>query len=275
MSWGNLYPMDFTIKKYKTLIQAIKKSGYDTQTMAAFMGGPSPRVIVLRHDVDERPENAVQLAMAEHREGIKSTYYFRIVKISSNPDVIKKIAGLGHEIGYHYEDYAFCKGDPEKAINRFQRNLEYFRQFYPVKTVCMHGSSMSDFDNRDLWRHCSLKDFGLMGEPYLTIDYTDILYLTDTARTWNGNKYSIRDSVKKNDKKPLFFKTDDIIDRLKTGDMPEIIILQSHTLWTDDLSEWIWLELREFIRNRLKVVFQKSPMLKKHAFNLIQRHSNK
>ncbi len=267
--------MDFTIKKYKTLLQAIKTSGYNTQTMETFMAGPCPQVIVLRHDVDERPENAVQLAMAEHREGIKATYYFRIVKISNNPDIIRKIAGMGHEIGYHYEDYAVCKGDPEKSINRFQHNLEYFRQYYPVKTVCMHGSSMSDFDNRDLWRHCSLKDFGLIGEPYLTIDYADILYLTDTARTWNGAKYSIRDSVKNNVKEPVFFKTDDIIERLKTGDIPGKIILQSHTLWTDDLPEWIWLEWRELIRNRLKVVCQKSPMLKKHASKLIHRYSNK
>jgi len=26
--------------------------------------------------------------------------------------IIQKIAGLGHEIGYHYENLSACKGDP-------------------------------------------------------------------------------------------------------------------------------------------------------------------
>jgi len=267
--------MDFTIKKYNELLAAVRISGYAVQTMQEFLNSSESRVIVFRHDVDERPKNALKIAQAEFKAGIRSTYYFRIGRISNEPEIIKEIAGMGHEIGYHYEDFATCYGDHAKAARHFQEHLAYFRQFYPVRTVCMHGSSMSDFDNRDLWRHCSLNDFGLIGEPYLTIDYADILYLTDTARTWNGDKYSIRDSVGKKIKTPVFSKTDDIIDRLKTGDMPKKIILLSHTLWTDDWPEWVWLEAREFVRNRCKVVLQKSPFLKEQAFNLIQRHSNK
>ena len=267
--------MDFTIKKYEQLLQAIKASGYAIQNMATFMEDPAPRVIVLRHDVDERPENTLPLAGAEYRLRIQSTYYFRIVRISNNPEVIKTIAGLGHEIGYHYEDYSVCKGDIEAAINGFQENLDYFRQFYPVKTVCMHGSSMSNFDNRDLWKHCALADFGLTGEPYLTIDYSGTLYLTDTARTWGGEKYSIRDSVHSRVGGSGICKTDDIIRLLQADALPDKIILQSHTLWTDNLLEWLWLEVRERIRNRLKLVLQHSPALRNMAYNMIQRHSNK
>ena len=267
--------MDFTVKKYQQLLQAIKASGYAVQPMVSFMEKPADRVIVLRHDVDERPENTLPLAKAEHRMGIQSTYYFRIVRISNNPDVIKEIAGLGHEIGYHYEDYSSCKGDIKTAIKRFQENLTYFRQFYPVKTVCMHGSSMSGFDNKDLWKHYAFSDFGLVGEPYLTIDYSDVLYLTDTARTWNGEKYSIRDSVNSRVMETGICKTDDIIRRLQANDLPDKIILQSHTLWADNLPEWLWLECREQVRNRLKVVLQRSPALKNMAYNMIQKYSNK
>ena len=39
----------------------------------------------------------------------------------------------------------------ELAICDFGRNLEKFRKFYPVKTICMHGSPLSKWDNRDLW----------------------------------------------------------------------------------------------------------------------------
>jgi hypothetical protein len=267
--------MDFTVNKYIRLLQAIKFSGYTIQNMASFMEEPARRVIVLRHDVDERPENALSLAKAEHSLGIQSSYYFRIVRISNHPEVIKKIAGLGHEIGYHYEDYASCMGEHQAAIKQFQENLVYFRQFYPVKSVCMHGSSMSGYDNRELWKHYTLEDFGLIGEPYLTIDYSDVLYLTDTARTWNGGKYSIRDSVNSSIRETGICKTDDIIKRLQVNDLPDKIILQSHTLWTDNLAEWVWLECREQIRNRLKVVLQRSPALKNMAYSMIQKYSNK
>lgn len=35
---------------------------------------------------------------------IKAKYYFRVVLESWNEKIIKEIASLGHEVGYHYED---------------------------------------------------------------------------------------------------------------------------------------------------------------------------
>lgn len=267
--------MDFTPSQYSRLMQSIRDANYEFQTMEAFIRNPLPKVVVLRHDVDERPQNAVKIARVEFEMGIKSTYYFRILKISNTPEAIKKIVDLGHEIGYHYEDYAACRGNHKKAIESFRKNLDYFRQYYPVKTVCMHGSSMSDFDNKDLWKHVTLEDFGLLGEPYLSIDYSEVLYLTDTARTWDGGKYSLRDHVDSRMKSRNFRKTEDIIKCIKAGDMPYKIILQSHTLWTDSLPEWAWLEIRELVRNRMKIAIRNSPRLKKFVFRLIKRYSSK
>ena len=39
----------------------------------------------------------------------------------------------------------------ERAIEDFRINLEKFREIYPVKTICMHGSTLSKYDNRLLW----------------------------------------------------------------------------------------------------------------------------
>ena len=266
--------MDFTLKKYIELVSTIIESDYTPQNMSMFIGSSVPRVIVFRHDIDERPANALRMAEAEQRAGICSTFYFRIGKISNSPQIIKAIADMGHEIGYHYEDFAACQGDHRKAAYRFKCNLAYFRQFYPVKTVCMHGSSMSDFDNKDFWNHYDLSDFGLIGEPYLSIDYSDVLYLTDTARTWDGGRYNIRDYVENGLRVEGIKKTEDIIDLLRKNELPNKIILQSHTLWTDALPEWIWLEFRELTRNRLKKVLQHHPGMKKAALNLIRKYSN-
>ena len=51
--------------------------------------------------------------------GIKGVYYFRAVPESWDESIIKEIASLGHEIGYHYENLTTCNGNIEKGIIRF------------------------------------------------------------------------------------------------------------------------------------------------------------
>jgi len=266
--------MDFTIKKYRELLAAIVDAKYSFQTMEEFISHPKSRVFVLRHDVDERPQNALNLAKVESVLKIKSTYYFRIVKISNEPPIIKEIADMGHEIGYHYEDYAACHGDLEAAIASFKNNLDYFRTYYPVNTICMHGSSMSMYDNRDMWKYHSLGDFDIIGEPYLSIDYSQVLYLT-AGRSWDGARFNIRDTGGTISLGHTFRSTSDIITTLKNEDMPDKVVLNTHTLWTDSMTEWVWLEVRELLRNNLKLLIYKSPVLKKYAYQVIQKYSNK
>jgi len=267
--------MDFTISQYKALILAFKNAKYNFMTMEQFMmsSDHEKRTIVLRHDVDEKPYNALKIAKAEHELDIKATYYFRIVKISNSPEIIRKIVDLGHEIGYHYEDLATQNGDFEKAIKAFAENLKYFRQFYSVQTVCMHGSSMSDYDNRELWGKYRLKDFSLIGEPYLSIDYDKVFYMTDTGMCWDGGKYSVRDFVK-NNFGIHFHHSNDIILGINQNIMPDQVILQSHTLWTDSSIEWCSIALREFFRIRIKMTIIKYPKLKEFVYNLIKKYSN-
>ena len=77
----------------------------------------------MRHDVDRMPGNALKMAEVEHEFNIKSTYYFRVNNSVFKKEIIKKIASLGHEIGYHYECLDKAKGDLEKAIRIFQKDL--------------------------------------------------------------------------------------------------------------------------------------------------------
>ncbi len=85
----------------------------------------------------------------------------------------------------------------ELAIEDFERNLEKLRKFYPVKTICMHGSPLSKWDNRDLWKRYNYRDFGIIAEPYFDIDFGEVLYLTDTGRRWDGDRVSVRDKVRR------------------------------------------------------------------------------
>ena len=246
--------MDFTVATYKNLIRSFLENGYSIVTVKDYLESDATgKVIVLRHDVDELPQNALRMAEAENDLGVRATYYFRRVPKSDHPDIIRTIASMNHEIGYHYEDLSKTDGDMGKAIQSFGDNLEYFRQYYPIKTVCMHGSSSSKYDNKDIWAHASLSDFGLIGEPYLSFNFDKVFYLTDTGYAWDGGKYAVRDKVG-NSFSQSFHRTMDIIDAVRNGQFPEQSLVLAHTLWTDSLSSWIFLHLREFFRNRVKLM---------------------
>ena len=236
------------------MLLAFLDAGYQIVDVNSFLAIHSfGKCIILRHDVDELPQNALKMAEAEKELGVNATYYFRRVPKSDHPDTIRKIAAMGHEIGYHYEDLTLLEGDMSKAIESFSRNLEYFRQYSPVKTVCMHGSSSSRFDNREIWKQARLEDYGLIGEPYLSFDFSKVFYLTDTGYAWDGGKYAVRDKVS-SAFSLSFHTTDQVIEAVRSGRFPERSLVLAHTLWTDSLPRWTFLHLREFFRNRVKLL---------------------
>ncbi|MBR4390585.1 MAG: hypothetical protein IKT08_00550 [Bacteroidales bacterium] len=243
---------DFTLKAYRSLLEAFLQAGYRFLTFEEFLEHPEEcKAIVMRHDVDELAWNALKMAQLEHGLGVRATYYFRIVKQSNVPEVIRQVVELGHEVGYHYEDLALAEGDEEKAMASFEKNLAYFRTYYPVRTVCMHGSSTSKYDNRLLWKSHWLPDYGLIGEPYLSVDFNKVYYLTDTGYAWDGEKIAVRDVVKTGFDLS-FHTTKQIVDCVGRGQFPDQALILAHTLWTDRPFQWYWLHVREYIRNNIK-----------------------
>jgi len=207
---------DFTIRKYRKLLETLLRQGFLFMRSDAYneMRNDQKVYILLRQDVDRLPGNSFDFARIQYELQIKSTFYFRAMPGSCEPRIIEKIAGMGHEIGYHYEDLSFAQaklkaqGSGLKAqgeelekmlveigIESFKTNLEKMRQIVPVKTICMHGSPLSRWDSRLLWKYYDYHDFGLIGEPYFDIDFDEVLYLTDTGRRWNGESVSMRDKA--------------------------------------------------------------------------------
>lgn len=82
----------------------MRTQGYFFQTFEEYIQSPKEKFVILRHDVDRKPGNALVIAKTEKEADIKASYYFRIVKESYDENIIKIIADMGHEIGYHYED---------------------------------------------------------------------------------------------------------------------------------------------------------------------------
>ena len=68
---------DFSLHTYTRLLNSLIEQGYHFQTFEEYLSAPLPRSIVLRHDVDKRPGNALTLAKIESELGLKGTYNFR------------------------------------------------------------------------------------------------------------------------------------------------------------------------------------------------------
>ncbi len=253
--------MDFTLSKYSALLQGLKDRGYRFVTFEEYCSedlGSDGCFVILRHDVDLKADNSLATATIEKELGIKASYYFRVVEQSNKPDIIKGIVSLGHEIGYHYEDMAICAGDKEKAIAHFKNQLAYFRQYYPVKTICMHGAPRSKYDGRDLWKQYDYHAYGIIGEPYFDVDFSKVFYLTDTGRRWDGYNVSLRDKVPVYQDQWInqglvYHTTDDILEALQNQCFPRQLMMTTHPQrWTDNKLAWGKEKLCQSAKNVVK-----------------------
>lgn len=196
--------MDFTIEKYRGLLEALK----------------GHKAFALRHDVDLRPNFSLRIAQVEAEMEVKATYYFRTVPESYDEAIIKQIVSLGHRAGYHYECLTTCNGNIEAAYEDFCQNLERLRKVVPITTACAHGSPRSPWNSQDIWNQHDIHALGIEYEPMLDTDFSRTLYLTDTGRRWDGYKVSVRDKVPQYQEQWMreglaFHTTDDIIRALR------------------------------------------------------------
>jgi len=243
----NLEMHDFTISKYSKLCETIADN-YPTITMSEYVSKRHPaEFILMRHDSDRYPENALKTAFIEMELGIKATYYFRMNNGVFQPDIIKKIHEMGHEIGYHYETLSDAKGNYEKAIKLFEQNLKKFQNICDIKTISMHGRSLSKYDNRDLWTVYDYNDFGLIGEAYLSAG-KELNYFSDTGRSWSS-KNSVRDFIPGAPKQNNADTTDDLIELIKSKKLDNLYLLTHPERWSLNNYLWLYFYLFDFTIN--------------------------
>ena len=270
--------MDFTLKRYTHLLESLLKASYTFQSFEQYIKNPLSRVIILRHDIDRLPQNSLNMARLESSLDIKGTYYFRTVPNIFNEVIIRQVAEFGHEVGYHYEtmDTVSKRLKSKKvkdndllidaAYEEFCRNLELFRKLIPIVTVCMHGSPLSKYDNKAIWIKYDYQKLGIIAEPYFDVDFSDVLYLTDTGRRWDGDTVNIRDKMTEVEKRgrlgkrewggqkkeiftpnithrtpiPRFHSTFDIIKAAEENRLPDKIMMTFHPQrWNNMPIPWV------------------------------------
>ena len=237
---------DFTIEMYNTLCSTLLDSSYVPVTLSEYlMGCNHDRTVIIRHDVDLSSKAALKVAEFEYKNNIKSTYYLRYPK-TFDLGLIKQLVDQGHEVGYHYETLSKAKGDFEKAIKIFQEELLEFRDVCNVNTICMHGSPVSKYDNRSIWNKYCFKDFGIIGEAYLSIN--GIGYFSDTGRSWDG-KNSMRDRISGEDVVPGIKTTEDLKKYIMGNNEDSIYITIHPERWASNNSEWLFGLLFDYTIN--------------------------
>lgn len=284
--------LDFTLAKYKDLCEKILDSGYSIYSLEAYFSlqNKPEKFVIFRHDIDDEIDlkNSLKIAEIESNFGIMATYYFRTTNRVFKKDFIKKIADMGHEIGYHYETLGKTDGDIDLAFKLFKKELENIRTSYPVKTIAQHGGplkgdqsaasfsglfniiinlifktkNLDSWLSKDIWKKYNFADLGILGEAYLSIDYKKVAYFTDTNRIWNDPKYRMKDFPEGNSNINIVINcTDDLIKIIKNNSIGKIVITTHPSNWKSNLPEWIsWLILQN-IRNygkKLLIMYNKN-----------------
>ena len=251
---------DFIIHKYKKILKIACENGYCIKTFSEFVNNATndDKVLILRHDIDRISKCLLSFAEFEEDNGIKANYYFPSKIIKSNPDLIRSISEMGHDVGYHYNDLSKSKGDLSKAYQTLKENLEILKEIVPVSSICMDGKPFQMHDNRKLWDHYNYKDFGVLGEIYLDIDYNEFAYYTDTSRAWDNEKFNVRDKVVTNKEWPVYKSTFEMINAIKSGTFPEKAVINIHPEhWTDNAYDWTKKLVWQSFKNVFKFILIK------------------
>ncbi len=262
-SWG----LDFTYTTYRDLLEAGLTAGYEFLTVEQYLrrkpvdaeslahtasdgvsgrpkadggDGLPEKFVILRHDIDRKPENALAMARLEAEHGISGTYYVRTIGKTFKPALIRRIEALGHEVGYHFEDLDRADGDQEAALSSFRTELDKLRTIVDVDTVCMHGNPLTPYDNRDLLKEADFADFDLLGEAYLSADFTDLTYFSDTGRTWRDGPLKVKDHTMGEGEKDVQVDTTfELIGLLLTEEVDHPYVLVHPNRWAGSYPEFV------------------------------------
>jgi len=251
---------DFTYQAYADLLAVAVDAGYEFRTVREYLTRDvlPARFLIFRHDVDRKPHNALDFARLEADHDVSATYYFRTIDRTLDPTVIQRIEGLGHEIGYHYEDLDRADGDRTAARRQFARNIERLRHHATVDTACMHGNPLTPYDNRDLWdEDPDFERFDLLGEAYLSMDFADVTYFSDAGRTWRdgllkGDDYVVGPCLKT----VQAATTSDLVGLFRRHRVSRACLHAHPNRWADSYAELVAERTRDAAVNAAKRGFQ-------------------
>ena len=172
----------FDVDDYRRMLTGFVDAGFSFAPAGALRDEQPDRVLYLRHDVDFDPPSALPVAEAEAEMGIRSTYYVLLTQHYNalqldNRRAIRHLAGLGHEIGLHYDMQTY-PGGPEAARAHLDHEVAILATLAgaPVSTISMHQPSRGEPDP-----FLTVPEYVHPHDPSLQ---QGLLYVSDSCRAW-------------------------------------------------------------------------------------------
>lgn len=155
-------------------------------------GDPSELFCILRHDVDYSTAAALRLAEQEAARGVRATYfllagsgYYNLLA-PEHAHVASTLAGLGHEVGLHYDVRSFApfpRAEWQRLL-RAQATLLGELAGTAVRSIAMHQPALHGSD-----------PFGNTPSGFVNAyddRFTrDMVYVSDSCRAWRDSGWSI------------------------------------------------------------------------------------
>lgn len=218
--------MDFTYKSYKNLLDLLSAHGYQTATYHDWEN--RDRCVILRHDVDNDLDKAVQMARREKMWGVRSTYFvlvssdFYNIFSKENAARLAEIEALGHEIGLHFDEMCYdeAMGCPEKAKPSIIKEMHLLSDAlgHSITSVSMHRPSKEMLEaDLELWG--TINSYG-------KVFFKNFKYLSDSRRHWR-----------------------EPVEEIIKGDKYERLHILTHPFWYFDEERSIGATVREFVNS--------------------------
>lgn len=200
--------MEFSYASYGRMLDLLRKNEYQISPYQETYHG---KICVLRHDVDNDLEKALEFARMERELEVHSTYFILARSDFYNPfskknsEIIHQIHEMGHDIGLHFDE-RYLAGAKENEISAA----------IAAETECMGRLLDMEINSVSMHRPTNKTleaDYRIHGiiNSYSKKFFQEFKYVSDSRRHWREN-------------------IDEIIC---SGDFPQLHIL-THPIWYNE-----------------------------------------
>ena len=178
------FDMNFTYESYINLVELLKNNKYRFVHYSNYTDAEKP--VIMRHDVDESIEKAVQMAELEAELGISTDYFILLTSDLYNAasrasvEGMRRIIYAGHKIGLHFDETAYTDvyAVPDKVSEKIKMETEILSRLLDVEvdTFSFHRPSRKILE-------AELEIPGLINS-YEDTFFHKFKYISDSRRRW-------------------------------------------------------------------------------------------
>ena len=187
--------MTFTYDGYIELINLLKENRYQIGNYHDWE--EYDRCVILRHDVDNDLQKALEMAELEYRNGIRSTYFVLLTSNFYNlyshksRKILSKVQDMGHTIGIHFDEMAY----PADSGNANRIELDIQRELDILSEIL--GKKVIDFSYHRPTKEILDADISITGvvNAYGTRFFKEFKYLSDSRMHWRESVDTIIQSA--------------------------------------------------------------------------------